>query len=225
MHQDQGIPVRALARQYPHFTLPTIWRHATRDTNIFPKQRISRSGRKPKITERDERNVIRALHYANFTSKRVQVLSDMSHVNNRTVRRVLNKNGYGYRQARQKGLLTKNDLKLQLQFSRNIVKLYDEDLNRDICFYFDGKSFNHKTNPKDQARAPNALLWRKKGEGLMRGCTAKGSKAGHGGKVAHSLFINLIFCKRTVTHSFFLKKLTNSTGPYVRFNALFKTWI
>ena len=92
LHQDQGIPVRELARRYPHFTLPTIWRHAARDTNIFPKQRISRSGRKPKITERDERNVIRALHYAheydgNFTSKRVQVLSGMSHVDNRTVRR------------------------------------------------------------------------------------------------------------------------------------------
>ena len=34
-----------------------------------------------------------------------------------------------------------------------------------------------------QASAPHGRVWRKKCEGLMRGCTAKGSKVGSGGKV------------------------------------------
>ena len=34
-----------------------------------------------------------------------------------------------------------------------------------------------------QASAPQGRIWRKKCEGLMRGCTAKGGKVGSGGKV------------------------------------------
>ena len=40
-----------------------------------------------------------------------------------------------------------------------------------------------KTNPADQAKAPHGRIWRKKSEGLMQGCTAKGSKVGSRGKV------------------------------------------
>lgn len=47
-----------------------------------------------------------------------------------------------------------------------------------IAMYLDGKGFQYKTNPMDQARAPRAREWRKKGEGLSLHCTAKGSKEG-----------------------------------------------
>ena len=42
----------------------------------------------------------------------------------------------------------------------------------------------------NQARAPKSLVWRKKNEGLIKGCTSKGNKAGHGGKVA-SFFVGI----------------------------------
>ena len=40
----------------------------------------------------------------------------------------------------------------------------------------------------DQAKAPKSFVWRKKNEGLIKGCTSKGHKAWHGGKVA-SFFV------------------------------------
>ena len=40
----------------------------------------------------------------------------------------------------------------------------------------DGKGFQYKQNPRDQARAPKAREWRKKSEGLSYGCTARGAE-------------------------------------------------
>ena len=46
----------------------------------------------------------------------------------------------------------------------------------------------------DQAKAPKSLVWRKKNEGLIKGCTSKENKAGHGGKVA-SFFVAISLAK------------------------------
>ena len=86
-----------------------------------------------KLNLRDERSIIRSLHYArkqdgNFTSKRIKLYSGVSSVHDRTVRRVLNKYGYHYRQARRKGLLTENDLKLRMKFVKAIKRYYDDGL-------------------------------------------------------------------------------------------------
>ena len=50
-------------------------------------------------------------------------------------------------------------------------------------FYLDGTSFQHKFNPKDQARTPHGREWRKPSEGLKKDCTSKGAKVGSGGRV------------------------------------------
>ena len=47
-----------------------------------------------------------------------------------------------------------------------------------ISFYLDGKGFEFKTKPLDQARAPTSREWRLKNEGRKQGCTAKGKKEG-----------------------------------------------
>ena len=72
----------------------------TREIEIYPKQIKEKVGRKPKLNLRDERSIIRSLYYAqkqdgNFTSKIIKL-------HDRTVRRVLNKYGFHYRQARRK---------------------------------------------------------------------------------------------------------------------------
>ena len=51
------------------------------------------------------------------------------------------------------------------------------------AFYLDGVSFTHKTNPADEAKATKGRIWRKANEGLNRGCTAKGSHEGSGGRL------------------------------------------
>ena len=102
---------------------------------------------------------------------------------------MLNKDGYHYRQARRKGLLTESELKLRMKFAKDITKYYDDGLcSSGICFYLDAKHFIHKANPMDRAKTPKSLVWRNKNEGLIKGCTSKGNKAGLGGKVA-SFFV------------------------------------
>ena len=92
-----------------------------------------------------------------------------STVSNRTIHRLLRRNGYFFLQARKKGLMTDRD-------SPNAWKT-------SIAVYLDGVSFYHKYNPVDQARAPRGRIWRKTSEGLKKGCTAKGSQVGSGGRV------------------------------------------
>ena len=77
---------------------------------VYPKQTKGNGGHKPKLSLRDEMSIIRSLHYArkqdgNFTSKRINLYSGISSVHDRNVRRVFNKYGYHYRQARGKGML------------------------------------------------------------------------------------------------------------------------
>ncbi len=80
------------------------------------------------------------------------------------------------------------DLKRWVKFARAMLSQYSDDIwQNGIAFYLDGVSFVHKTNPLDQAKAPSGRIWRKKSEGLLQGCTSKGSKVGHGGMVAHYL--------------------------------------
>ena len=72
---------------------------------------------------------------------------------------------------------------------------YDSGLRSSgICFYLHAKHFIRKINPMDQAKAPKILVWRKKNEGFIKGCTSKTNKAGHGGKVA-SFFVVISFGK------------------------------
>ena len=63
-----------------------------------------------------------------------------------------------------------------------------------------------------QLKAPKSLVWRKKNEGLNKGCTSKGNKAGHGGKVA-SFFVALSLgkgiCYLSITRNLVINYLVN----------------
>ena len=55
---------------------------------------------------------------------------------------MLNKYNYHYGQAKRKGLLMGNDLKLLMKFAKVIKKYYDDELwSSAICFYLDAKHF------------------------------------------------------------------------------------
>jgi len=107
------------------------------------------------------------------------------HDTDRTDRRLLNRNGYFFLQVRKKGLMSQTDKDQRVEFARKMQAEYSPTVWTDsVAFYLDGVSFIYKTNPLDQARAPKGRVWRKKSQGLTRGCLAKGSKSGAGGKVA-----------------------------------------
>ncbi|CAM1298359.1 Uncharacterised protein r2_g795 [Pycnogonum litorale] len=61
----------------------------------------------------------------------------------------------------------------------------DVEFWRNIGFYFDCKSFVHKTNPLEQAKSPTVRVYRRRSEGLNFGVTSKCKKAGVSGKVVH----------------------------------------
>ena len=94
----------------------------------------------------------------NFCVKRVMVKAGIPpSISEETVRRVLRNAGLIWARDKRKGILTKNDLKLRLNFARKFRrKLPANFWEEGVGFYLDGASFTHKMDPFDQARAPRA---------------------------------------------------------------------
>jgi hypothetical protein len=186
-YQLSKIRGRRLLKLFPQYSKAVIYKHAKKPLNgvaVVDKRRKNR-GRPTKLSVQDKRSILRAVKSlrdkeGSFTSKRIQLESGVNHVTSRTVRHYLNEQGYWYLQTRKKGLLHAKDLKSRARFCRKIKKkqLGEEFWRTGISFYLDGKGFQYKSNPYDQARAPGAREWRKRGEGLKFNCTAKGKKEG-----------------------------------------------
>ena len=176
---------------------------ATRVLKVGIQRRLHccrRSGRPKKLSARQERILMRNLlklrnENPGFSVKDLMTECGVSlrEVSERTVSRLLQRNGYFYLQTRKKGLLTKSDLCERVRFAKLINTVYGPDVwTKQIAFYLDGVSFAFKTNPLEAARAPKARIWRKLGEGLSFGCTAKGRKEGTGGKLV-KLFVGITY--------------------------------
>ena len=125
IHQEGGVAYSELVRRYPQYAPRSIYRHAKKSVGetIHDKRRENR-GRPRKLTSRDERSIIRTIHKlrnesVSFSSKRIKTAANIPEdVSCRNIRRFLNREGYGYRQARKKGLLTENDKKSELSLQR-----------------------------------------------------------------------------------------------------------
>ena len=199
-------PVAELVRE-TGVSRPQIYRILKEPLQKVKKKVNKRMGRPKKLSERDKRTILRQIRLlrredGNWTIKRLMESSNVTHVSQRTVKRLLHQNRYKYLQARKKGLLSEKDKKDCVKFARKMLKNYDEDVwKNDIAFYLDGVSFAYKRNPQDQAKAPKGRVWRKESEGLTQGCTSKGSKCGTGANtvkflVAISYGRGVICCKR-----------------------------
>ena len=184
--KEAGIPISKIVKKFENlYSRAAVYRHA----NIRLGQpsrsdrRVNNKGRPRKLTERDERRILRSIPElrrteGSFTSKRIASHSGLSaSASNRTVRRCLNKHGYGYRQSRKKGLMTAEDKEKRVKFCKKVKNLKCADFWKQyVSMYLDGVGFEFKTKPLDQARAPSAREWRLKSEGLR--VTMKGKKEG-----------------------------------------------
>lgn len=222
LHQHGKQSIRYLWRKYGvvnNISLATIHRHAAGDLNVVNGvQKKGSGGRQKLLNDRHIRHLLRVFYQArcnnpNFSSKKVQLDAGLNNiVSNRTVRRALNANKLYYLQPRKKGLLTLKDLKNRLNFALHIKRNNNNTLDywtKEIGFFFDGTGFIHKTHPQDQASAPKGRIWRGKGEGLQRGCTAKGSKAGYNGRVAN-FFVAISYNKGVISCEQYVEKLTGN---------------
>ena len=118
--------------------------------NVFDR-RVNNPGRPKRLTERHERNIIRAVHRLRisigfFTAKRLRFEAGIPATTSMwTIRRVLNRHGYRYLQSRRKDILTRKNAYKRLEFARRMKRLSSSFWKHCISFYFDGKSFVHET--------------------------------------------------------------------------------
>jgi hypothetical protein len=122
LYQDKGLRGKTLLAKFPQYSKSTIYRHAVMESGrIIEDKRHNNPGRKPKLTERDNRSIIKAVKNLRatvgaFHSTDVQrealliVPVAECHqptvaVSNRKVRRCMRKNNLRYIQCRKKGIL------------------------------------------------------------------------------------------------------------------------
>ena len=130
LHQKAGTHVKELIKMYPQYSRASIYRHAKKKLCTEPPQdrRRFNKGRPTKVSVRDHRQILRSLTKLRategvFISGRIATHAGVSeHLSRRTVRRVLNKEGYFYLQARKKGLLSRQDLGDRVAFCRKVLK-------------------------------------------------------------------------------------------------------
>ena len=103
--------------------------------NNQERQKKKTIGRPGKLDARKKRILLREIpklrkSEGKLTVKRLMQQAGVSarDVSFRTVQRFLHSQGYKYLQARQKGLLTDNDLKKRLRFAQKIKREYDDSL-------------------------------------------------------------------------------------------------
>ena len=191
-------------KNFPQYHKSTIYQHCKlpvlSEADCVDRRRNS-MGRPKKLSNRDCRLVVRKISALrttdrSFTSRRLQVISGLDHVSNRTFRRALNAAGYNYCRSRKKGLLKNADVKKRLEFCKKLKNdgCTETFWRNSISFYLDGTGFIYKQNPKDQATAPKAREWRKRCEGLSLFYTAKGKEEGS----TQAKFMVAIACNKGV---------------------------
>ena len=111
---------------------------------------------------------------------------------------VLTKYGFGYRQARKRGILSSHDIVCRYHLAKKICKDRPRDVwTSTVNFYLHKVSLYDKRNPAGQAKALQGRVWRTKKEGLAEGCTVKGKKEGSSGRVL-KLFVAISYNKAVI---------------------------
>ena len=171
----------------------------------FDKCKLNK-GRLKKLSVQDTKSIKHTLlklrrTEGTLTSKCIQLQAGVTHVSNCTVIKNLNSSDYKYLQSHKKGLMIHKDTKLCLAYCKDIKKkkLGQDFWCNDIAFYLNGIGFEFKTNPLDQACAPQAREWQKPTEGLDINCVAKGKKEGCDNakfmvRISHGK--GVLFCKQ-----------------------------
>jgi len=190
LHQDLGWTSTQIMgmRKYKTFSKATICRHMKKPTDeCLVDRRKFNKGRPPKLTERQQRGILREAERlrrtdGHFTIKRLKTLVGIKDVSDETVRRVFRRAGFRYTHS---SVLRRGDLRQRMRFAKRVRRFEEKTLwTTGLAFYLDGVGFTHKYNPYDQAKAPRSMVWRRPRDGLTFERTARGSHEGTGGRVA-----------------------------------------
>ena len=108
--------------------------------NEVPMKRRNFCARKKKLTPEQEALILRSIvelrdQEGSFSSRRLMERTGIHHVTDRTVRRLLNRNGYFFLQARKKGLMSQKDKDQRVECCpKNSSRILPECLDRLRCF-------------------------------------------------------------------------------------------
>ena len=133
-----------------------------------------------------------------------------------TVRRVMQKEGYRFRDKLRKGVLTEKNLKLRFKFSNYVKKkLPDNIWSHGISFYLDGVGFTYKKiiAKMHAEHAKKTIVKKMK---VAPYCNAACSREGDGGKVA-KFMVTIVYAKGVTMCEEFKQKLNGeSFATFVR---------
>ena len=122
MFQVHGIRGKKLLSLFPHLSKSVVYKHARKPIGtVFIDRCCQNKGRPRKVDAALERRILREVKRLTnegngFTSKDIQThVGAVDAMNNRTIRRVLNKHGIRYLHLRKKGILLPSDLKKRVQ--------------------------------------------------------------------------------------------------------------
>lgn len=227
LHQHSGLKVKEIIKMFTMYSKASVYRYCKKQIGEEDPvdNRKNNKGRPPILTPGEQYQCIKSLlelreTEGSFSSPRVALHAGISKkVCNKTVRNVLNKAGYHYCRSRKKGLLKIADLKTRIDFCETLKNrnLGQNFWNKHIAIYLDGKGFQYKTKPLDQARAPSACEWKKKNEGLNFNCTAKGQKEGC---VNVNFMVGISYTKGVVLCEHYQKSITGQKMEDIIKNAM-----
>ena len=93
---------------------------------------------------------------------------------NRSVRRFIARNDFGFYQCRRKEQLTPEDLDKRLKFCKKYKQLPNDFWETGISLYLNGTGFVHKANPCKDVQTTHTRMWRKRGKDLKGGTRPRG---------------------------------------------------
>ena len=106
-----------------------------------PENRRHFCGRRKKISPEQEALILGSIEELrdqerSFSSRRLMERTGIHHVSDRTARRLLNRNGYFFLQARKKGPMSQSDKDMRVTFARRMQADYPMNVWTDsIAFY------------------------------------------------------------------------------------------
>lgn len=186
LYHVHNIRGKKLLEKFPLISKSNVYKHARKPLGtIHVDRRKQNKGRPRKVDPTLERRIMREVKVLTdagngFTSKDIQTnVGALRSMCNRTIRRVLNKQGIKFLHLRKKGVLLKSDLQKRLKFtrlcSRNCLPSF---WKRGISMYLDGVGFEWKSNPSASVSGTRSMGWRSTTQGLDINQTSKGKKEG-----------------------------------------------
>ena len=174
LYQRHNVRGRDLVRYFPRMSRANIYKHARRPLGTEYSDKRKGNPRRPRtITGKLARLIMRQVQKymadgESFCSKDLQVMTSTTDMmNNRTLRRELNRNGLKYLHLRKKGVLTEEDHEKRMKFARKCKRILTDDFWKyGISMYLDGVGFEWKLNPMSSAKTNKTMGWRRTNQGL-----------------------------------------------------------